>query len=102
MANYTCPNSNAPMNLTKVLALLETDSDFAGFFAATVQSANKGNQNAIDCVDSYLQPTVGELQNLGIPKSQIGPMRKCTESGNLVLAKLYEKAPEAFGGESAT
>ena len=102
MSTYSCPNPNAPMNLTDVLALLDSDSDFAGFFATTVQNANKGIQSAIDCVDSYLQPTAAELQNLGIPKSQIGPMRKCTESGNLVLAKCYEKAPEAFGGESAS
>jgi hypothetical protein len=101
MPTYACPNPNAPMSLTQVLALLDTDSDFATFLATTVQDANRGDQDAIDCVDSYLQPTAGELQDLGIPKSQIGPMRKCTESGNLVLAKCQEKAPEAFGNESA-
>jgi hypothetical protein len=102
MTTYTCPNPNAPMNLTQVLALLETDRDFASFLAIKVQEANKGDQDAIDCVDSYLQPTARELQNLGIPKSQIGPMRKCTESGNLVLAKCQEQAPGAFGDEYAS
>ena len=89
------------MNLTEILELLENDADFAMFFATKVQQANNNNQDAIDCVDSYLQPTAEELENLGIPKSEIGPMRKCTESGNLVLVKCKEKAPEAFGGESA-
>ena len=102
MATYSCPNSNAPMNLTQVLALLETDVEFASFLATKVQEANRGDQDAINCVDSYLQPTVAELQNLGIPRSQIGPMRKCTESGNLVLAKCKEQAPGAFEGESAS
>lgn len=102
MSTYRCPNPNAPMNLTQVLALLETDPDFARFLANTVQAANRGDQNAIDCVDSYLQPSVAELQNLGLPRSQIGPMRKCTESGNLVLAKCKEQAPDAFGDDCAS
>ena len=71
------------------------------FFATTLQAANGGDQASIDCIDSYLAPTAEELQNLGIPKAQIGPTRKCTESGNLVLIKCYEKAPEAFEGFSA-
>lgn len=102
MATYTCPNPDAPMSLTQVLALLETDPDFARFLATTVQEANRGDQHAIDCVDSYLQPTAEELHNLGLPKSQIGPMRKCTESGNLVLAKCKEQAPDAFGDDYAS
>ena len=102
MPSYSCPNQNNPMTLTQVLGLLDSDPDFATFFATTVQDANKNIQSAIDCVDSYLEPTVEELENLGIPKSQIGPMRKCTESGNLVLLKCYEKAPEAFDGTPAS
>jgi hypothetical protein len=102
MPTYTCPNQGAPMKLSDVLSLINTDSVFANFFATTVQAANKGSQDAINCIDSYLQPTVDELLKLGIPRSQIGPMRKCTESGNLVLAKCFEKAPEAFGGETLT
>lgn len=96
MPTYTCPNPNAAMTLTQVLALLETDSDFANFLATTLREAYGGDQAAIDCVDSYLQPTAGELQNLGVPKSDVGPMRSCTESGKLVLTKCFEKAPEAF------
>lgn len=88
------------MTLTQVLALLETDSDFAHFLATTLQDAYAGDQAAIDCVDSYLQPTAGELQNLGVPKSDVGPMRSCTESGKLVLAKCFEKAPGAFGDQA--
>ena len=102
MATYYCPNPNAPMTLTAVLALLDTDSDFATFLATKVQAANDGDQEAINCVDSYLAPTARELQNLGIPKSQVGPMRKCTDSGNLVLAKCKEKAPDAFDDTSAS
>jgi len=90
------------MTLTQVLELLDSDPDFAMFFATTVQNANNNDQAAIDCVDSYLEPTPEELETLGIPKSQIGPMRKCTESGNLILVKCKEKAPEAFGGDCAS
>ena len=99
METYSCPNPNNPMTLMQVVALLESDPDFATFLATKIQEANGGNQSAIDCVDSYLEPTVTELENLGIPKAQIGPMRKCTESGNLVLVKCYEKAPDAFETE---
>ncbi len=89
------------MSLSAVLALLDTDSDFATFLATKVQAANDGDQEAINCVDSYLAPTARELQNLGIPKSQVGPMCKCTDSGNLVLAKCKEKAPGAFDNSAS-
>lgn len=82
------------------LDLLGTDTDFALFLSRQLQLAYRNNQDAIDCVDAYLQPTVRELLNLGIPRSQIGPMRKCTDSGKLVLSKCKEVAPEAFGDEA--
>ena len=53
MATYSCPNPNAPMSLTAVLALLDADSGFATFLAIKVQAANDGDQEAINCVDSY-------------------------------------------------
>ena len=98
MPIYTCSNPT-PMSLAGVLAKLDSDPDFASFFSTTLQDAYRGDQTAIDCVDAYLQPTVRELLNLSIPRSQVGPMRKCTESGNLVLAKCKEKAPSLFSNE---
>ena len=94
--NYTCPNPNPPMTLTQVLNLLDTNSDFAGFFAATVKLALAGNHEAIDCVDSYFHPTWGELQTLGIPANDQTAMRNCTDSSLLVLAKCKEKAAHVF------
>ena len=97
VTNYTCPNPNPPpLTLTQVLNLLDTDSDFAAFFATTLKLALAGNHEAIDCVDSYFHPTWGELQNLGIPEKDQTAMRNCTDSSLLVLAKCKEKAPQIF------
>ena len=92
-----CPNPNGKYDLTQLLAKLEANqNDFAEFFATKLKLANLGDQNAIACVDSYFEPTDQELQDLGIPASQWGPMRKCTDSGLLVVAKAKEKAPQVF------
>ena len=72
------------------LEQLKTDSDFAMFLAEQVKLGLDGNQDALDCVDSYYEPTDSEMQNFGIPSSKLDVMRKCTESGFLVLITARE------------
>ena len=48
--------------------------------------------HAIDCVNSYLEPTDEELQDLGIPASEIDSMRRCTDSGLLVIVTAQQNS----------
>jgi hypothetical protein len=92
---YPCPNPTPKdkTTLTDVLARLENEPGFATFLFGKLQEAyTTGNQFAIDCVDSYLQPTPIELQDLGLSKYQQSSMRRCTDSGLLVLVKCKQKA----------
>ena len=55
---YACPHKNlTPFTLKEVLDMLDHDKAFATFFAKTLQAASAGDHDAIDCVDSYLEPT---------------------------------------------
>ena len=81
---WDCPNSQAPYTLWGLVRLLESDRDFAEFFADLLKKANNNEKGAIECVDSYLEPTTAELEALGIGASQWNSLRKCTESGLLV------------------
>jgi hypothetical protein len=86
--SYTCPNkdSNFPTSLTGVADKLTSDKAFADFFYAKLKEALSGDHEAIDCIDSYLKPTWGELLDLGIPAEQQPAYRHCTDSGLLVAA----------------
>lgn len=89
-----CPNpanEGQPFNLTELLELLK-DKAFAQFFFDLLKRAEANERGAIDCVNSYLAPTVQELQDLGIPAARIESMRRCTESGLLVIVTAQQNA----------
>src|SRR4026208_1012740 len=93
---YQCPNPENPYTLWGLVGKLRDDSDFAAFFAAQLKAANEGGKAAIACVESYLDPTDQELENLGIHESQWGSLRKCTDVGLLVIVTAKQKAPQIF------
>jgi hypothetical protein len=84
-------NGGQPYTLTEILVPLK-DEDFAKFFFNLIKRAQANEKGAIDCVNAYLAPTVPELQNLGIAASQIDSMRRCTDSGLLVLVIAQQNA----------
>ena len=91
------PNPKQQYDLTGLLAALDANqNNFAETFATRLKFGNLGDTNSIAWVDERFEPTEKELEAFGIPASQWGPMRKCTESGLLVLAKCLEKAPQVF------
>lgn len=88
-----CPNPEGkPYSLTQLLAKLQ-DKGFAADFFGLLKAAEANDPpGAIDCVNSYFAPTTTELQNLGIPADQIPIMKKCTDSGLLVLVSAQQSA----------
>ena len=93
-AVVVCPdpgNDDRPYSLKDFLILLE-DKEFAASFLDLLKRAAANEKGAIDCVNSYLAPTVQELTDLGIPASQIGPMRRCTDSGLLVWVTAQQNS----------
>ena len=86
-----CPNPDKAYTLWGLIGKLQ-DKDFAAFFLDLLKRAESNEPGAIECVDSYLAPTPQELQNLGIPPSQVASMRKCTDSGLLVLVTAQQQA----------
>lgn len=89
-----CPNpgnDGRPYTLTEFLTVLK-NKEFALSFLALLKQAGENNKGAIDCVNSYLEPTVQELEDLGIPAAQIEPMRKCTDSGLLVWVTAQQNS----------
>jgi hypothetical protein len=84
-------NGGEPYTLAEILVPLK-DADFAKFFFDLIKRAQANEKGAIDCVNAYLEPTTQELQNLGIPASQIDSMRRCTDSGLLVLVIAQQNA----------
>jgi len=84
-AALECPNPEGkPYSLTQLLAKLQ-DKGFAADFFSLLKDAEANFPGAVDCVNSYFAPTTTELQNLGIPASKIPIMKRCTDSGLLVL-----------------
>jgi hypothetical protein len=88
--DWVCQNPKGAYTLWEIVALLKSDRSFAQFSVALLKSANNNEKGAIACVDSYLEPTTGELEDLGIPASQWNSLRKCTDSGLLVAAIALE------------
>ena len=87
-----CPNPEGkPYSLAQLLGKLQ-EKGFAADFFSLLKSAEANNQNAIDCVNSYFAPTTTELQNLGIPSDQIPIMKRCSDSGLLVLVTASQNA----------
>ena len=90
-----CPNPNSPYTLWELIRELESNQVFADFFLGLIKRANNNEKGAIECVDSYLEPTTGELEGLGVPPSQVNSLKKCTESGLLVAAIAKQGAGQA-------
>jgi hypothetical protein len=87
-----CPNpAGKPYTLTQLLGKLQ-EKGFAEDFFNLLKSAEAKTPGASDCVDSYFAPTTTELQNLGIPASEIPMMKRCTDSGMLVLVVAQQGA----------
>jgi|SRR6267143_4648650 len=89
-----CPNQSndgKPYKLSELLILLK-DKAFARFFFNLLKSAEANDQDAIACVNSYFEPSETELQNLGILASQWASMKKCTDSGLLVIVTAQQNA----------
>jgi hypothetical protein len=86
---FECP-SREKHTLWGLVKRLESDQTFARFFFDLLKRANNNDRDAIACVDSYLEPTTQELEELGIAASEIDPMRRCTDSGSLVLVVAKE------------
>jgi hypothetical protein len=84
-------NGGKPYTLTEFLPLLK-DRDFARDFLDLLRRAGQNEKGAIDCVNAYLEPTGDELTALGIPASQIEPMRKCTDVGLLVMVTAQQNS----------
>lgn len=82
---WVCLNPGEKYNLWDLVKLLETDQSFARFFFDLLKRANENDRDAIACVNSYFEPTTQELQDLGIAASEVDAMRRCTDSGSLVL-----------------
>ena len=81
-----CPNPNGkPYTLLQLVALLKRDKTFAQFFLDLTKRAQENDSAAIACVNSYVAPTDQELQDLGIPTSEWGIMKRCTDSGTLAI-----------------
>lgn len=94
---YQCPNpSEQKLTVKTCKEKLKNDAAFAAFFAEKVKLGLRGDEDAKACVDSYYEPTDSEMQNLGIPSSDFSVMRKCTESGHLLLVAAKEGASEAI------
>ena len=90
-ATFECP-SREKHTLWDLVKRLEGDPAFAQFFFDLLKSANENDPAAIACVDSYYEPTTEELQELGVAASQVDNMRRCTDSGSLVLVIAKESA----------
>ncbi len=92
MAVFQNPKTGGKYTLTQLIWELRHTAGFAGFFNTQLKLAFEGKPDAIACIDSYLDPTDTELANLGIPEADWGPMRKCTDSGFLVVVTADEEA----------
>ena len=90
--DWECPNPKAAYNLWDLVNLLQSDKAFAAFFSDLLMRANDNDKSAIACVDSYLKPTDTELENLGIPASNQGSLRRCIDSGLLVAVIAQQNA----------
>lgn len=91
-AGLECPNPEGkPYTLSQLLGRLQ-EKGFAKDFFSLLKDAEANTPGAVDCVNSYFAPTTTELQNLGIPPSQIPIMKRCTDSGLLVLVTASQNA----------
>ena len=73
--------------------MLENQSSgFAAFFFPVLKEALANDPSAIECLEWSLYPTERELIDLGIPWSEVGASRRCTDVGLLVAVIAQKKA----------
>lgn len=90
---YSCrtPPPDGPMGLEQTTDLLQSDSDFAAFFAAQLCMANSGGPSspAAACVQAFYKPTDDELGAMCFKPADYPKLQKCTEQNYLVSAIAY-------------
>jgi hypothetical protein len=89
---WKCPNPDKAFTLWELIGKLQGDKAFARFFLDLLKRAEGNEPGTVDCVDSYFAPTTPELEALGIPASEIPPLKKCTDSGLLVFVTAQQSA----------
>jgi hypothetical protein len=87
---WACPNPGRSFSLWALVGMLQNEPDFADFFFPKLKDALDNDPGAITCVESYLAPTDEELIELGIPMSQVGSHKICTDSELLVAVVANE------------
>jgi hypothetical protein len=92
LGGWECPNPKGQYSLAGLVGLIKSDKTFAQFFFTQLKNALNNDKGAIACVDSYLAPTTQELEDLGIPTTKVESMRRCTDSGLLVLVITKDSA----------
>ena len=75
------------MSLKETVDLLNSDPDFAMFFANLLCRSNNGDQGASACIEKFYKPTDEELAALCFPTSAYPSLQKCTEQ-NLLLSPI--------------
>ena len=97
LTTFPCRNPNPDpkdRSLPAFVAKIRNGKTFAAFFTSVVECALTGDEKAIECVESYLEPTDKDLADLGVHRSQWNSMRKCTDVGllGLIAAKMQNES----------
>jgi hypothetical protein len=84
---YSCPNPDKPLCVRAIVKKLMKDRVFAKFIAKQLCKAHKGDVQAINCIDSYFEPSHDELEDLCIPQRVRHDLIKCrcTDTHKLLL-----------------
>lgn len=86
-----------PYSLMELIDKIEENEDnFAEDFAIQLLLANSGRRDAIARIESFFLPKEEELEKFGIHPSQWNSMKKCTDSGRLLLVTAEKYAPQVF------
>lgn len=99
---YECPNAGDPYTLDELVKKLETDPEFADFYARVLLRADAGIKEAKECVESYLCPSEDELIKFGYPSADWAGLRQCTDVGLFVLVTAKKQAPGVFLKKSSS
>jgi hypothetical protein len=76
---YGCPKSGSPYCLKEIVKKIMRERAFAKFIAEQLCKAHGGDEEAIECVDSYFKPTDAELAAICIPESKRRALFMCTD-----------------------
>jgi hypothetical protein len=89
---YSCKTPpREPMGLEQTADLLQSDPDFAVFFAVQLCMANSGGPTspAAACVEAFYHPTDDELAAMCFKPADFPKLQKCTEQNYLVSPIAY-------------